>query len=199
MKTVGILLAAGHSRRFGAADKLLAPYRGKPLVVHAAEALTHAKVDELVAVVASPDVRACVRHFECVQVTSTDHTQSESLRAGLLRAQALGVTQVVIVLGDMPLVTPQLINRVVEVAANTGISAAFDGQRPMPPACFPQQSFEALKSAEGDRGASSILRALPREQLVDVGPDILADVDAPKDLKALPYSQDGCKLAVDQG
>ena len=39
MKTLGVLLAAGASRRFGAEDKLLAPWQGQPLVMAASRAL----------------------------------------------------------------------------------------------------------------------------------------------------------------
>ena len=51
--TIGILLAAGAGTRFGG-DKLLAPLHGKPLVLHAVDAL-RAAVAEIIAVVRPGD------------------------------------------------------------------------------------------------------------------------------------------------
>ena len=48
---VGILLAAGQSRRMGAVNKLLAPLAGKPLVRHATEAMLAAGLDDVIVVV----------------------------------------------------------------------------------------------------------------------------------------------------
>ena len=51
--TIGIMLAAGAGSRFGG-DKLLAPLHGRPLVLHAVDALRPA-VTEIIAVVRPGD------------------------------------------------------------------------------------------------------------------------------------------------
>ena len=58
MRTVGILLAAGQSRRFGPTDKLMAPLHGRPLVTYAAATLRAVAPDVLIAVTSSEIVAA---------------------------------------------------------------------------------------------------------------------------------------------
>ncbi len=61
---VGLLMAAGQSRRFGSADKLLAVYQGRQLVSHAAAAIS-AIVDRLIAVTTNAEVVAALpQNFE---------------------------------------------------------------------------------------------------------------------------------------
>ncbi|RMD92487.1 MAG: nucleotidyltransferase family protein, partial [Alphaproteobacteria bacterium] len=81
MRTVGILLAAGASRRFGDADKLLAEARGRPLVSHAARALADV-LPERVAVVSSAEVGAVLAGFRLVRIPPGS-AQSRALHAGL--------------------------------------------------------------------------------------------------------------------
>ncbi|MEM1065762.1 MAG: NTP transferase domain-containing protein, partial [Pseudomonadota bacterium] len=90
MKTAGVLLAAGASRRFGAADKLLAPLNGRPLISYAARALVAAKPDVLIAISRNADVDTMLAGFDIMKPPENDPKQSDSLRAGIARAQALG-------------------------------------------------------------------------------------------------------------
>ena len=189
MRTIGILLAAGQSQRFGSDDKLLATLHGRPLVDHAAAALRLSELDELVAVVALDDVRDRLQGFQCVALSEKGLPQSESLRAGILKAQNMAADRALVVLADMPLVTPGLINDVLDLAGQERISATSDGRRRTPPACFPKSAFDDLLAMTGDSGASVILRALPNAQLVEVSEDALRDVDVTQDLRDLA-SQD---------
>jgi CTP:molybdopterin cytidylyltransferase MocA len=187
--TAGLLLAAGRSSRFGAADKLLAPFRGRPLVVHAAEALHAAPLDHRIAVTADPRVAALLPGFASVPMASGDPdapraTQSDSLRAGLARARALGAELVLVVLGDMPLVTPALLAAILDRAASAGVAAAADAAVRSPPAAFGPEFFEALAATAGDRGAGAILATLPDHALVPA-PGLLGDIDTAEDLARL--------------
>ncbi len=185
MITAGVLLAAGASRRFGAADKLLEPLFGQPLVAHAARSLAAVQPDVLIAVTRRPEVASQLEGFDNVHVEAADPAQATSLRAGVARAAALGAGRVVITLGDMPFVTPVLIENVISRSTATMPAAASDGRRPMPPACFPAVSFDALLALTGDRGAGALLSDLPDSALV-VAPDrALADIDTQRCLDAL--------------
>ncbi len=179
----GLVLAAGASRRFGTADKLLAPLGGRPLATHAAAAARASGVDRWVAVTASPEVTALFAGFEIVTVRP-GCLQADSLRAGMARLRDTGCTGVVVTLGDMPLVTGALIDVVVARAGAHGAAGCVDATRRSPPAAFLSDRFAALAAAQGDRGAGALLRALPPEALVPAS-GLLDDVDTQRDLHGM--------------
>mgnify|MGYP003627092837 CR=1 FL=1 len=182
MKTVGLLLAAGHSRRFGAEDKLLADFRGRPLIRHAADALRAAGFDALVAVVGTDAVAAELGGFTVIRPETGVADQSTSLRAGIRFIDATDANAVVVALADMPLIGAGHLRAVAAHLRSDRPAAATDGKRPMPPAGFPRAMFAALLSSTGDRGARTLLRGLPQGALVAVDPGLLRDIDVPTDL-----------------
>ncbi|WP_265500806.1 nucleotidyltransferase family protein [Paracoccus beibuensis] len=177
MIRTGLLLAAGASRRFGPADKLLALVYGRPLVQHAADAMRRAPLDHRIAVIANPALRPLLTGFRIVEIISKE--QSDSLRAGL--AEAGQPDRLVIALGDMPDVTPDLLAQVLDRTTHESPAASHDGQRPMPPACFPRAWLPRLATSCGDRGAAGLLRDLPERRLVHA-PALLRDVDLPNQI-----------------
>ena len=99
MTLAAILLAAGRSERFGAQDKLLADYRGAPLVSYAADALRDLSPDVLIAVTGSDRVAAILSDFTIVSPNGPGTGLSDSLRAGISTAHEHGVDRVLVVLG----------------------------------------------------------------------------------------------------
>lgn len=184
MTTAGVLLAAGSSRRFGDADKLIAPLAGHPLVSHAARALSAVEPEILIAVTRTYQVAALLDGFDVVRLDNTKPAQADSLRAGVARAIVLGATRAVVVLGDMPFVTPALIDMVISRSTGTTPAAATDGKRPMPPACFPAACFSKLMAQSGDHGAADLIKALPPSALVAAPSLALRDIDTPAALDA---------------
>ncbi|MEL6103666.1 MAG: nucleotidyltransferase family protein [Pseudomonadota bacterium] len=184
MTTAGVLLAAGSSRRFGDADKLIAPLAGHPLVSHAARALSAVEPEILIAVTRTYQVAALLDGFDVVRLDNTKPAQADSLRAGVARAIVLGASRAVVVLGDMPFVTPALIDMVISRSTGTTPAAATDGKRPMPPACFPAACFSKLMAQSGDRGAADLIKALPPSALVAAPSLALRDIDTPAALDA---------------
>ena len=197
MNTVGVLLAAGGSSRFGTADKLLAPYRGRPLVSHAADAMRAARLDRLLAVVSSRDVAAELDGFECVWPEDGQASMSASIRAGIRRAEATGAQCALIALGDMPGITSGHLSRLVTACTAEMPAATTDGQRPMAPACFPRRSFPLLTSLDGDAGARTLIRDLPAERLVAASAEALVDMDAPEDFCNRSGAREGAEGTPD--
>lgn len=182
------VLAAGQSTRFGVENKLLAMLGDRPLAGHVADAVRQTPADHRLAVVTDRAVAALFHGFDILWLEAAGD-QSASLRAAALRAEALDVDQLIVTLGDMPLVPRTAYEQVAALAQDDQASAVTDGQRPMPPACFPRAMFTQLAALDGDKGARSLLRALPDRALVPIDPARLQDIDRKSDLTALGIAQ----------
>lgn len=177
MSCAGLLLAAGASRRFGPDNKLLSDLHGRPLVCYAANALRESQADILIAVTQAPDIARLLEGFDIVPPDIADPQHADSLRAGVRHAKTLGASKLVIVLGDMPFVTPALVDAVLAACSATTPSAAIMGQQKMPPAAFPTSFFDRLAGLTGDQGAGRLLSDLPCDALVPARQEELFDVD----------------------
>jgi molybdenum cofactor cytidylyltransferase len=197
MITVGVLLAAGRSSRFGNADKLLAAYLGRTLVSHAADAMRAARLDHRVAVVSSHDVAAELDGFQHVSPYDRKSSLSASIKAGILCAEGYGADRVVIALGDMPFVTPGHLSSLVTKCSGDTPSATTDGMRSMAPACFPGRFFPFLASLDGDAGARKLLQDIPAEFTVAANAEALIDMDTPWDLCNRSGGQERAEVSPD--
>ncbi len=178
----GLLLAAGRSQRFGAADKLTAPFRGRPLVAHAAGVLRTLALDRLWAVSARPAVDDALEGFSILRNLHPECGLGASLAMGAEAARSAGVAQLVVLLGDMPFVTADHVQAVVRRCTRDRASASSDGRLRLPPACFPAAWLETLTQLKGDQGARSLLGDLPHAAVIVADPSILADIDTPEAL-----------------
>ena len=182
MKTAVILLAAGMSKRFGNSNKLMAMFRGRPLVAHAAETLRDFAPDQLIAVVSSLDMASELDRFTCIPVNGVSAEQSGSLRIGVEFASLAGADRIIIALADMPFITVPLLRGLCAKCTLNNGSVATDGHKRSPPACFPREHFETLSNLLGDRGARELLWEIPDNGLVSVNGSELADIDTVDDL-----------------
>lgn len=185
---VGLVLAAGHSRRFGLADKLLAPFRGMPLAGWAAEAMRGVPLDHRMVVTNSAEVAELFGGYEILAGGGSEAGQADSLKIGAERAGELGADRLLVVLADMPFIRHGVMTEVLAGCADQQASAVSDGARRMPPACFPAAKLAELSSLTGDTGARNLLREVPSDALVKVPAAMLADVDNHEDLARLEAS-----------
>ncbi|WP_210527660.1 nucleotidyltransferase family protein [Rubellimicrobium arenae] len=183
MRTAGVLLAAGASRRFGQADKLLAVLHGRQLIRQAADAADAAQLDLRIAVTSSDEVAKALPEFRISRV-APDQPQSTSLATGIMEAMDQGADRAVVLLADMPLITADMIDGVIELAGD-GVAAITDGRRVCPPACFPRDLFPELTRVSGDQGARALLSGLGPQQLLRVPSSSLVDIDTLEDLDRL--------------
>lgn len=188
---VGILLAAGFSRRFGSADKLLHRLAdGTPVGVAAARNLLDA-LPISVAVV-RPDNQELAMQLKAAGLLVVRCTEQEQLMADSLAAAirfAAGLPEAdsgfVIALADMPFIRPDTIAAVANAltAGASIVVPTYQGQRGHPVGFAPKFSSE-LEKLEGDEGARSILRRHASEihmlECDDAG--ILRDIDIPADI-----------------
>ncbi len=186
---VGLLLAAGSSRRFGA-DKLLQPLANGEYMVTASARRLAAATDRTIVLVrpGQPALSAALEKLdiEIVEVENAASGMGVTLAAGVRATpQAAGW---VVALGDMPYVAEDSLHRVcTALRAGASIAAPFYGGKRGHPVGFSQQWFDALLSLSGDEGARYLLlahrEAISRISVED--PGCLLDVDTPGDLESL--------------
>lgn len=191
-RVVGVVLAAGRGRRFGA-QKLVAPLAGVPIVRRAVGRMA-AEVDEVVVVVAPDDaaVREAIAPLgvRVVENAEAGEGLGASIRAGV-RAVRERAAAVVIALGDQPGLPAGVVValRDAYLGAPRGsvvvVAPRYRGARGHP-VLFGAAAFDELLSLAGDVGARSVLEREPsRVCWVDVDADPPADVDTPDDLAAM--------------
>lgn len=187
----GVLLAAGHSRRFGDRNKLLAAVDGRPVVVRAARTLLAAGLPAVV-VVLGHDARRVADALRTVDgdgrlalVGNPDHGRGRATSIGAGIRSVRGATAAVVALGDMPGVRPATVRRLVAAyrgGSGSALAAAHRGRRGNP-VLFDARHFPALASLSGGDGGRVVLSTAEDAALVETGdPGVRRDVDEVGDL-----------------
>ncbi len=176
-----VLLAAGRSRRLGAAKQLL-ELSGEPLARRAARlALTTSPLD---AVLVTGDgaraVEEAVRGLaiRCVGAEDFEEGMGRSLAAGLRHLDP-ACAGALVVLCDQPALTAVHLARLVDAWIAEPAFAAASGYAGTVgvPAVLPREWFSRLMAARGDRGARDLLRENGREIRVVPDERLAQDVD----------------------
>lgn len=190
LRIAAILLAAGRGARFDAAgNKLLADLDGRPLLRCAAAAGLTSRAFKTIVVTghAHIEVEAALAGLPVAFAHNPDFVSglASSLRTGL--AAATDADGVVVLLGDMPGVSSQIVDILISTfEAAPGCAAVVpvrQGQRGNP-VLLSRDVFPRLAALEGDEGARRLLKSL--DGVVEISFDddgILADVDTAADLE----------------
>jgi len=195
-----LVLAAGQSRRFGGA-KLMAPFRGRPLIAHVLEIVKLASssglIAEACAVVPQSDesLGSLVRHAGLGSVPNDkpELGVSWSLRLGFAtlsrhRRERLGAA--IVLLGDQPLVSLATLAALIRgwregQGRMLRPRYAKAPQIPGHPVLLDRSLWHLAETITGDRGLAGLVR--PNEPgfvLVDL-PGENPDIDTAADLRAL--------------
>ncbi len=180
MRLAALILAAGRSRRFGPDNKLLAPLGGEAVIRRTVAAVRGAGFAEIVAVT-GPDSDAIetvlagsgVRCVRCAdELDGLGH--SIAAGAGALNADIDGV---VIVPGDMPLLSTASLRMIVSVFGAQGgrrivCAADADGAQ-RNPVIWPRAMIAQLTALHGSNGAKALIRdaiavRIPDRELLDI-------------------------------
>lgn len=192
MKLAGLLLAAGGATRFGS-PKVLANYRGEPLVRRAVHLLLPRCPAGVHVVVGASE--AGVRGALANETTGGKVTLvvnpdwSRGLSTSLVQGVAAlppAADAVLILLCDQPAITGDDLDALiagwqVEPAL---IAAAGFSDRLGPPVIIPREFWPQLAALRGDQGARSLLE-WHAEHTTVVMPHAALDVDTPEDLARL--------------
>jgi len=190
-RIAGIVLAAGTSSRMGR-NKLVERLRGKPLVRHAVDAALASGLEPVLVVTGheAEQTRAALTGAGVSFVSNPRYEEglSTSLKSGI-EAVPQDCDGAMILLGDMPDISSNLIDRVIasfEPRAGHTICAAAAGKRRGHPVLWARSYFPQLTALQGDAGARELLEA-HAGQLVEIeaGDDApLTDIDTPEALLA---------------
>ena len=185
-EVVGILLAAGSGRRFGA-PKLLHPLpNGEPIAVAAARTLIQALPNSIAVV--KPGDHALIQALSqtgllIVENPQADEGMGTSLAAGI--SAATGASGWLIALADMPWVQPATISAIVDRMNNGAsiVAPVYKEQRGHPVG-FCSRWLQPLRGLSGDKGARDVITNNPDELELLVTDDagVLKDIDHPQDL-----------------
>lgn len=178
-----ILLAAGASRRFGDANKLLTPLAGHPLACHAAAMLAGLRFGAGIAVCGAQDdvLQALLREqgFHIASGAASEQGMAGSLGIGMAVAQGRDVEAALVCLADMPFVPVSHIAALLAAYDGQALTSADEQGVRMPPALLPSGQFDAIRALQGDQGARKLLAGAG---VVVAPPGALRDIDRPGDL-----------------
>jgi CTP:molybdopterin cytidylyltransferase MocA len=195
-----LVLAAGSGRRFGG-DKLLAPYRGRPLLSHVLDVVAEGcsrQVFDSGQVVVAVDDDATQTLCQKAGLTAILNDApglglSHSLRLGLQTVERLtrtGGGAVLVFLGDQPLVRLEVVQEVIAAYRSSGAAVVrpryqTDASVPGHPALLDRSTWHLASNLEGDRGLADLLVSASIETVTVDVPGDNPDIDTVADLHAL--------------
>jgi molybdenum cofactor cytidylyltransferase len=191
--TTAIVLAAGAGSRFGG-GKLLAEIGGRPILQHVLDALAGAGVSDVVVVLGAdaPAVEAAVAWRTELRVVNPapERGLASSLQVGF-DAVPQAADEVLVALGDQPLVSAEVIRALLESPDLDGHAVmvpAYDDEQGRNPVLIRRRAFPLVAEAAGDRGLGPVLDAHPElvaevpvggaNPDVDTGPDLARAIES---------------------
>lgn len=186
-RIAGILLAAGTSSRMGE-NKLLLGIGGEPLLCRVARQALAGGLEPLVVVLGheAERARALLAGVDCTTVENPAYAtgQPSSVAAGIA-ALPPGIDAAMILLADMPFVSPAMIRSLVERRSTSGARLVISryGEIQAPPALYDRSLFAELSNmTDGRCGREVIARHRDEAEALVWPSDRLADLDLPDDL-----------------
>jgi molybdenum cofactor cytidylyltransferase len=170
----GIILAGGCSSRMGK-NKLMLKIGDMAILDRVIENAKSSKLNELVAVYGKYDVITDIK-----KIYNADYKlgMSTSIKKGL---EDFKGDAVMIILGDMPYVTSDIINKLYEGfnSSNKNIAAPVNEGKRGNPVIISRKYFKALIENTGDKGARDIIKSNMEDiELVEIQSNgIFTDID----------------------
>ena len=181
-----IVLAAGLSRRMGGPNKLLQPYRGKPLLAHALKIAEEIDFLDRIAVTGrdAEQVQALAAPFgfRCILNSRFAEGVGTSIAAGA-NALSPDINGVFIGLGDMPDIGPEAYRALAGKFTQASIVVPLHKAERGHPVLFCASYIPELSALSGDEGARSVLRryafCIRKVEMANSG--VLRDIDTRED------------------
>jgi len=184
-----IILAAGESKRMGE-PKMLLPFGGKTIIEAVAECVVSSEVESSLVVLGAERERIeeKIRDYGIKSVFNPDFQSGmlSSVKCGF-KAVPEGTRAVLIVLGDQPRISSDIINQLIEAYKRTGkgiVLPVFEGERGHP-VIIDVKYREEVENLSPEIGLRGTVYSHPEDILeieVDT-PSILKDIDDETDYK----------------
>jgi len=192
-RIAALVLAAGQSRRMGNANKLTIEVDGTPMIARVVDAVLQSRAEQIIVVTGHERARIeealSGRDVELVHNPDYAEGIGASVRTGVA---ALGddVDGVLIALGDMPWVSAEVIDRLVDAFTPDGELSIFIpmfGKKRGNPVLWSSQHFPELLALTGDVGGQAVFHDHPAAICyVDVETaSVNIDADTPEALRKL--------------
>jgi molybdenum cofactor cytidylyltransferase len=185
-----VVLAAGRGTRMVGWNKLLAEIDGTAIIRRTAEAALASSANRVIVVTGhdAGAVRDVLHGLEIVTVHNPDYAKglSTSLRAGIASVPA-DMDAALIMLGDMPFISPQLIDGLSEMQATNPealiVMPSCNGRRGKP-VLWHRSLFAELQAVEGDIGARNLFARYEQKlvELPTTDETVLTDIDTAEEL-----------------
>jgi molybdenum cofactor cytidylyltransferase len=195
-RIAGVVLAAGLSSRMRR-NKLLLDIGGESLVRRAVRTALAAALDPVLVIVGHEEerVRAELDGLRCTAVRNPDYARgmNTSLRAGIAAVPA-GAAGAVVLLGDMPFVTAEMVGALVARFRSGGAPLAISVYAGVvaPPTLYGSALFAEIAALEGDGCGKKIVKQHRSEAIELPWPaSALADVDVPADVERVRAAGSG--------
>ncbi len=190
MKITAIILAAGQSKRMGEENKLSKMWNGLPLIEHVCRSALASECENVIVVTGfqQQEIERCLSDYDLNVVHNEDFASGMASSIGVGIQAAGKCDAVIILLGDMPGISTQMINQLLEAAqggdAKQIVVSTSDGKRGNP-LLWPEYYYDELKSLQGDSGAKQIISKYhDRIVEVELGPAARFDLDTPQAFKS---------------
>lgn len=191
-RIAALVLAAGRSSRMGAANKLLEPVQGRPMLLRVLDAVERSKARPIVVVTGHEAERVSAllggRNLTVAHNPAYADGLAGSLRTGL-RALPDSIDGVVVCLADMPRIEARHIERLIAAfnpVEGRAVCVPTHAGRRGNPVLWASRFLEEMQALQGDSGAKRLIDE--HEDLVaEVAMDddgVLVDVDTPPELAA---------------
>ena len=188
-RVAALVLAAGTSSRMGS-NKLLADVNGVPMIAQTVKRISASAVASVTVVTGhqADEINEALHDLKIRTLHNPNFADglATSLRVGVAALQE-SCDAILVCLGDMPLIEPRDIDRMIAAFNPTeqrSIVVPVHERRFGNPILWGAEHFAALLACEGDRGARGLLENL-KDEAVEIpieNPGVVLDADTPEAL-----------------
>lgn len=187
-----IVLAAGAGSRFGG-GKLAALLEGRPVLQHVLDALAELRLGRVVVVLGhdAPSLRSAItwRDEQRVLNPEPERGLSSSVRLGFAALQFTPVDAALVVLGDQPRLSGEVVAALIEAPLSDARPVAVpdyaDGASGPNPVLVLRSAWPLVDTISGDRGLGPLLETHPELVVRLPAPGANPDIDSRDDLERL--------------